>query len=385
MSRPWTDAELRLLGTQPDADVGRLIGRPYQAVWAKRKAAGVPGAPPLVRRWANEEDRVVLSQPVAEAARLLGRTLEAIRIRRAKLRRANRTEPPPRLLNLEEARLRIEVARYDSKAQEERVRFVGGPYAPPLVPVGGTLQCVLRGEQEVAGYTQALIPWPLAAGHARQFIICGDLVKALQTESRPAVAFHFGLSRGMVSEFRRRLGIERLTAGSHRLIWRNVNLARTPEAQRKRSQKIEGRGDTMTPEARERLRRIQQRPKSEEWKRRMSERQSRRPAMLGPRQPWSGEELALLGTRPDHEIAQLLNRSLSAVKAKKFQLRLASGQPRPAALPQPVPAGQPPTGAALSPDKQHEPVATPSLPPGFPEPETLGPEDRGRPMPPTRP
>src|SRR5438128_12691906 len=32
------------------------------------------------------------------------------------------------------------------------------------------------------------------------------------------------------------------------------------------------------------------------------------------------EELSLIGTRPDREVAKLLNRSLSAVKGKKFQL-----------------------------------------------------------------
>lgn len=41
MSRSWTDAEIQLLGTKPDADVGRLIGRPGKAVWAKRRALGM--------------------------------------------------------------------------------------------------------------------------------------------------------------------------------------------------------------------------------------------------------------------------------------------------------------------------------------------------------
>ena len=36
MSRPWTDAEIQLAGTKPEAEVGRLIGRPGKAVWAKR-------------------------------------------------------------------------------------------------------------------------------------------------------------------------------------------------------------------------------------------------------------------------------------------------------------------------------------------------------------
>jgi hypothetical protein len=61
-------------------------------------------------------------------------------------------------------------------------------------------------------------------------ILCGDLVTALKTESRLAVCFHFGIFPQMVSEYRRRLGIERLTAGSMRLFWRNVKLAASDEA-----------------------------------------------------------------------------------------------------------------------------------------------------------
>ncbi len=316
---------MRLLGTRPDADVGRLIGRPGKAVWAKRKALGIADPPSLVRHWTEDEDRVVLSQPTGEAARSLHRTVMAVRIRKRKLLRACKPEAAPKLLGLEEARLRIKVPRYDSKEQEELVRFIGGPYAPPLVAVGGWLRCALRGDLQVAGYTNALIPWPVAAGHRKQLIVCGNLVKALKTESRLAVAFHFGISPALVSEYRSRLNIERYTAGSQRLFWRNVNLARTPEARRKLSRKLEGRGDTMTPEAREELRRIQQQPKSKEWKERMSERWSRRFALLGPPQVWTVDELKLIGTKPDREVARLLNRSLSAVKAKKFQLRNRRG------------------------------------------------------------
>jgi len=84
MSRPWTEAEIQLLGTKPDAEVGRLIGRPGKAVWAKRHALGIDDPPSLVRRWSEEEDKVALSRPVAEVAAALKRTVEAVKIRRAK-------------------------------------------------------------------------------------------------------------------------------------------------------------------------------------------------------------------------------------------------------------------------------------------------------------
>jgi hypothetical protein len=171
-----------LLGTKPDADVGRIIGRPGKAVWAKRHALGVPDPPSLVRLWTEDEDKVVLSQSVAEAAKALNRTNEAVKIRRAKLLRKLGPDKPPKLLTLEEAKLRIEVPKYDSKEQEEQFRLVDGPYAPPLIAIGGWLKCELRGELPVGGFTNALIPWPVAVGHAKQRIVCGDLVRALKTE-----------------------------------------------------------------------------------------------------------------------------------------------------------------------------------------------------------
>jgi hypothetical protein len=79
----------------------------------------------------------------------------------------------------------------------------------------------------------------------------------------------------------------------------------------------------MSPEDRERLRRIQRRPKSKAWKAKMAERWRRHYALLGKPENWSNEEKRLIGTMPDREVARLLNRSVMAVKAKKFQLQKA--------------------------------------------------------------
>ncbi len=321
MSRPWTEAEIQLLGTQPDFEIGRLIGRPGKAVWAKRQSLGIGAPATMLRRWTAEEDRVVLSKPVSESAKLLNRTETAIGLRRNKLLKrltpGSLIQPP----SPDSVQLPIQVPRYDSPEQEEKVQFVGGPYTTPTVPVGGWLQCEVRGLLQVGGYSNALIPWPTAARNRKQLIVCGDLLKALKTESRLAVAFHFGISPQMVSGFRRALGIERFTAGSTRLFWRNVKLAGSDEARAKMSRQREGREDLMTPEDRARLREIQSRPKSEAWKARAAERWQRRYLLSGKPDPWTDEDLKLIGTLPDREVAKLLNRSLQAVKAKKFQLR----------------------------------------------------------------
>jgi len=96
-----------------------------------------------------------------------------------------------RFIAHDEARERIEVSQYESKEQEELVRFVGGPYEPPFVPIGGWLKCKVRGNLKVGGYTNALIPWPTASGHFKRLIVCGDLVKAAKTRSCRAESYHF--------------------------------------------------------------------------------------------------------------------------------------------------------------------------------------------------
>ena len=53
----------------------------------------------------------------------------------------------------------------------------------------------------------------------------------------------------------------------------------------------------------------------------MSERLRRRFDLIGPFRHWSPEELAMIGTMPDREVARRIGRSLSAVRAKKFGLR----------------------------------------------------------------
>jgi hypothetical protein len=303
-----------------------MIGRPGKAVWAKRQSLGIVGAAPLVRPWTEDEVKIVLSQSIPEAATTLIRTNEAVRIRRAKLLRKLGPGKPPKLLTLVEAQLRIAVPKYDSKEQEEQFRLVDGPYAPPLIAIGGWLKCELRGELQVGGYTNTLIPWAVAVGHAQQRIVCGDLVRALKTESLAAVCFHFGISHSVVSEYRNRLGIERLTPGSMRLFRCTIDLARTPEARAKIAWYHEGRGDTMTPEAREQLREIQRRPKSEEWKQKMGERLRRRSVFSGRPAQRTEEELRMIGTRPDREVAKLLNRSLSSGRGRSSNCCAKSGR-----------------------------------------------------------
>jgi hypothetical protein len=53
----------------------------------------------------------------------------------------------------------------------------------------------------------------------------------------------------------------------------------------------------------------------------MSERLRRRFDFVGPYRRWSKQELAMIGTMPDREVARRINRTLYAVRHRKFALR----------------------------------------------------------------
>ena len=85
--RPWTDKELALLGTRPDAEVAELTGRTFGTVWQKRRALGIAQPALQFRRWTPAEDKLVGTGPDAEIARQLDRTESAVKSRRAILER----------------------------------------------------------------------------------------------------------------------------------------------------------------------------------------------------------------------------------------------------------------------------------------------------------
>ena len=181
--------------------------------------------------------------------------------------------------------------------------------------------CQLRGTVKIGGYSDAPIPWP-RIWRRRSLVICGDLLRALRTESVYAVTHHWGLSRAIVSYYRQQLSIPRLNPGSYRLFREIViEAARRLEARAKLSAAREGKPSTESARDRERLRRIQRRPKPKELRRRMSERLRRRFDLVGPYPRWTPEELAMIGTMPDREVARRVGRSLSAVRGKKFSER----------------------------------------------------------------
>src|SRR2546430_7291858 len=71
----WTLREIKLLGTRPDAEVARKIGRTVEAVSLKRQALDI-GAP-LQPPWRDEEIKLLGTQPDRAVSKLIGRSLAA--------------------------------------------------------------------------------------------------------------------------------------------------------------------------------------------------------------------------------------------------------------------------------------------------------------------
>ena len=86
-------------------------------------------------------------------------------------------------------------------------RFRAGPYQPPLVSTGVILHDEYLGDVQVAGMTNALIPWP---GHSYSKgrhegllpVLTGDLVRAICEEEELVVAHYWGVTRHMVNQWK---------------------------------------------------------------------------------------------------------------------------------------------------------------------------------------
>jgi len=88
---PESRAELSLIGTLPDSDVARRIGRPYATVRDKRHQLHVPYQNPRYDWWTPEELDLLSHLPQEEVARRTNRSIRAVRLNLWKLRRQSRT------------------------------------------------------------------------------------------------------------------------------------------------------------------------------------------------------------------------------------------------------------------------------------------------------
>lgn len=88
--------------------------------------------------------------------------------------------------------------------------LINSPYRVPDVKRGDWLHDEIHGLVCVGGYTKdRIIPWPRVKKNGRaQLILCGDLVRAVKTESATAVAHNWGVSVTTVWSWRVALGVD---------------------------------------------------------------------------------------------------------------------------------------------------------------------------------
>jgi hypothetical protein len=220
----------------------------------------------------------------------------------------------------------------------ERFKLLYGPYLPPNCRLGDKLLCEYR-DREVTfkAMTDALIQWPSATGgNLRSPIVCGDLVRAIRTESEMAVAHHWGVRYQTVWKWRKALSVPRMTNGGRRLRIEYATEHFTLEFRAKGKEALSSagvrakmsaakKGRPLHPNTIAACRKRGRRPKSEEWKRGMSARSKKmweNPEAHGLRagRKWTEGELALVGTDSDRVVAETLGLSISGVQQKRTSL-----------------------------------------------------------------
>jgi hypothetical protein len=146
------------------------------------------------------------------------------------------------------------------------------------------------------------IPWPkvIPLGQRSQpsLLLAGDLERAVRVESVAAVCYWWGVSGRTVWNFRKALGVGRMTEGTTRLLLHNaqagadvlrgVKLDEAQVEQRRRTAVELNLGQYVQGGA----------------------------GYNGTR-PWTDDELALLGTMPDADLAARIGRTLNAVRVMR--------------------------------------------------------------------
>lgn len=116
------------------------------------------------------------------------------------------------------------MAKRATEPQPDGPELLGWPYRAPRCKVGAVLACRIRGDMTVAGLTDAPVPWPwgwqpgIRGGGKRLLIVCQDLERAIRTESTTALCHHWAVSRSLVTDWKRALGVPRVTPGALKVL-----------------------------------------------------------------------------------------------------------------------------------------------------------------------
>ena len=219
-----------------------------------------------------------------------------------------------------------------------RFRLLGA-YKTPRFRYGRVVRCAVRGEVEVVGLHEALVPWPVGKrGRAKSLVVFKDLARAVRRESEVAVAHHWGVDKQTVGKWRKALGVGRVTEGtSKRLsdharepavvagLWKAQAKSGDPARRAKLSAAM--RGKKMDRRVVEAL--AAQRwgtRHREESRRKMSEAHRRRGTLVPGTVVWTEREDALVRSLPAAEAALRTGRTLGAVWSRRRVLGLPDGR-----------------------------------------------------------
>jgi hypothetical protein len=166
-------------------------------------------------------------------------------------------------------------------------------YEPPACRVGDWLDDEIFGRVQVGGFTATKISWPYRKKTgSHSLILCGDLIEAVKNEAAQDICDWFGVGVTTVAKWRRTLGVDRQNnAGTQRLYKELMPKKITPESAAIGRENAKSpfsrakmaatkRDKPAHPNTKRALLEAAKRPKSEEWKRKASERQkgkTRRP------------------------------------------------------------------------------------------------------------
>jgi hypothetical protein len=177
--------------------------------------------------------------------------------------------------------------------------LIFGPYRVPPLRKGDRATCLFRDREVIiTSWTDAPISWPRCRpvdGRSAPWLLVEDeLARAICNESALALRYWWGVTRGVASRWRKAFGIEKRngTEGSQRLI----------QAAAKAGGAVMAAREFTVLECEER----RQRAIEQNYGAFLT------PGYHGPW--WTEEELELLGTHPDDQVAELTGRTTEAVR-----------------------------------------------------------------------
>ena len=220
----------------------------------------------------------------------------------------------------------------------DRFRLLGA-YKTPRFRYGRVVRCEVRGEVEVVGLHEALVPWPVGKrGRAKALVVFKDLARAVRRESEVAVAHHWGVTGQTVGKWRKALGVGRVTDGTSKLLSDHARepavVAGLRKAQAKSGDPARRAKLAAAMRGKKMDRRVVEALAAQRWgtrhreesRRKMSEAHRRRGTLVPGTVVWTEREDALVRSLPAAEAARRTGRTLVAVWQRRRVLGVPDGR-----------------------------------------------------------